>query len=56
MFTLRLGGRLFQIVEPEKERLVLYRSILGRGGTRFMDPYLSGALVKSLVRYLGDFS
>ena len=51
IFSFRLDGRSFQIAEPEKERLDLKRSIRGKGGTRFLDPYLSGALLMSLFRY-----
>ena len=44
---LREGGREFQIDDPENARLVLYRSMRGRGGIKLFEPYLLVDLVKS---------
>ena len=47
-------GREFQSVEPEKDKLVLYRSILVGGTISFIDPYLLHAFWQNLVIYGGD--
>ena len=44
---LREGGREFLIDDPENARLVLYRSVRGRGGIKLLEPYLLVDLVKS---------
>ena len=40
-------GREFQIDDPKSVRLILYRSIRGRGGIKLLEPYLIIDLVKS---------
>ena len=37
---LREGGREFQTDDPENARLVSYRSMQGRRGIKFFEPYL----------------
>ena len=44
---LRESGREFQTDDPENARLVLYRSMRGRGGIKLLQPYLLEDLVKS---------
>ena len=44
---LREGGREFQIDDPENARLVLYRSVRGRGGMKLFKAYLLVDLVNS---------
>ena len=43
----RSAVRVFHIVAPVNEKLVLYRSIRGRGVIMLFDPYLSDALLMS---------
>ena len=52
---LRESGREFQTDDPENARLVLYRSMRGRGGKRLLKPYLLEDLVKSERMYSGVF-
>ena len=52
---LRESEREFQTDDPENARLVLYRSIRGRGGIKLLEPYLLEDLVKSERMYLGVF-
>ena len=40
------SGREFQIEDPQNARLVLYRSMRGRGTMYFVEPYLSEPLQK----------
>ena len=47
-------GRLFQSTEPEKEKLVLYKSILVGGTIRLVDPYRQLAFWQNLFIYVGD--
>ena len=51
----RESGREFQTDDPENARLVLYRSIRGRGGIKLLEPYLLEDLVKNEPMYLGVF-
>ena len=44
---MREGGREFQVDTPENARLVLYRSIRGRGEIKLFEAYLLVDLVKS---------
>ena len=44
---LREGGREFQIDDPENARLILYRSMRGRGRIKLFEPYLLVDLVKN---------
>ena len=44
---LREGGREFQIDDPENARLILYRSMRGRGGIKLLEPYLLVDLMES---------
>ena len=44
---LREGGTEFQVNDPENTRLVLYRSIRGRGEIKLFEAYLLVDLVKS---------
>ena len=50
---LRESGREFQTDDPENARLVLYRSMRGRGGIKLLEPYLLVDLVKSERMYSG---
>ena len=50
---LRESGKEFQTDNPEIARLVLYRSIRGRGGIKLLEPYLLEDLVKSERIYSG---
>ena len=43
----RSAVREFHIVAPVNEKLVLYRSIRGRGVIMLFDPYLSDAFLMS---------
>ena len=52
---LRESGREFQTDDPENARLVLYRSVRGRGGIKLLEPYLLEDLVKSERMYSGVF-
>ena len=52
---LRKSGREFQTDDPENARLVLYRSMRGRGGMKLLEPYLLEDLVKSERMYSGVF-
>ena len=47
------GEREFQTDDPENARLVLYRSMRGRGGIKLLEPYLLVDLVKSERMYSG---
>ena len=47
--------REFQTDDPENARLVLYRSMRGRGGIKLLEPYLLEDLVKSERTYSGVF-
>ena len=47
--------REFQTDDPENARLVLYRSMLGRGKIKLLEPYLPENLVKSERMYSGVF-
>ena len=40
-------GREFPTDDPENARLVLYRSVRGRGGMKLFEPYLLVDLVKT---------
>ena len=44
---LREGWRELQVDDPENARLVLYRSIQGRGGIKSFEAYLFVDLVNS---------
>ena len=46
-------GREFLTDDPENARLVLYRSVRGRGGIKLFEPYLPVDLVKSQRMYSG---
>ena len=50
---LRESGREFQTDDPKNARLVLYRSMRGRGGIKLLEPYLHVDLVKSERMYSG---
>ena len=52
---LRESEREFQTDDPENARLVLYRSMRGRGGMKLLEPYLLEDLVKSERTYSGVF-
>ena len=52
---LRKSGREFQTDNPENARLVLYRSMRGRGRIKLLEPYLPENLVKSERMYSGVF-
>ena len=52
---LRESEREFQTDDSENARLVLYRSMRGRGGIKLLEPYLLGDLVKSEGMYSGVF-
>ena len=52
---LRESEREFQTDDPENARLVLYRSMRGRGGIKLLEPYLLEDLVKSERMYSGVF-
>ena len=52
---LRESGREFQTDDPENARLVLYRSVRGRGGIKLLEPYPLEDLVKSERMYSGVF-
>ena len=49
------GGerREFQTDDPENARLVLYKSMQGRGGIKLLEPYLLEDPVKSERMYSG---
>ena len=47
--------REFQTDDPENARLVLYRSMRGRGGIKLLEPYLLEDLVKNELMYSGVF-
>ena len=47
--------REFQTDDPENARLVLYRSMRGRGGIKLLETYLLEDLVKSERMYSGVF-
>ena len=48
------GGREFQIDDPENARLILNRSMRGRGAIKLLEPYLLVDLVKSERMYSGE--
>ena len=50
---LKESGREFQTDDPGNSRLVLYRSMRGRGGIKLLEPYLLVDLVKSERMYSG---
>ena len=50
---LRESGREFQTDDPENARLVLYRSMRGRGGIKLLETYLLEDLMKSERMYSG---
>ena len=50
---LRESGKEFQTNDPENARLVLYRSMRGRGGIKLLGPYRLEDLVKSERMYSG---
>ena len=52
---LRESEREFQTDDPENARLVLYRSMRGRGGMKLLEPYLLEDPVKSERMYSGVF-
>ena len=52
---LRKSRGEFQTDDPENARLVLYRSMRGRGGIQLLEPYLLEDLVKSERMYSGVF-
>ena len=52
---LRESGREFQTDDPENARLVLYKSMQGRGGIKLLEPYLLEDLAKSERTYSGVF-
>ena len=52
---LRESGREFQTDDPENARLVLYRSVRGRGGIKLLEPYPLEDLVKSEQMCSGVF-
>ena len=52
---LRESGREFQTDDPENARLVLHRSMGGRGGIKLLEPDLLEDLVKSEKMYSGVF-
>ena len=52
---LRESEREFQTDDPENARLVLYRSMRGRGGMKLLEPYLLEDLMKSERMYSGVF-
>ena len=49
------GGREFQTDDSENAKLILYRSMRGRGGIKLLEPYLLEDLVKSERMYSGVF-
>ena len=51
---LREGWREFQVDDPENARLVLCRSVRGRGGIKLFEPYLLVVLVKNERLDSGD--
>ena len=53
--VLRESGREFQTDDFENARLVLHRSMGGRGGIKLLEPYLLVDLVKSARIYSGVF-
>ena len=53
-FLRKCGGE-FQTDDPETARLVLYRSMRGRGGIKLLEPCLLEDLVKSERMYSGVF-
>ena len=52
---LRESKREFQTDDSENARLVLYRSMRGRGGMKLLEPYLLEDLVESERMYSGVF-
>ena len=52
---LRESGREVQTNDPENARLVLYRSMRGRGGIKLLEPYQLEDLVKR-TNILGSLS
>ena len=50
---LREGGGEFEVDDPEDARLILYRSIRGRGGIKLLKLYLFVDLVKGEQMYPG---
>ena len=50
---LKESGREFQTDDPGNSRLVLYRSMRGRGGIKLSEPYLLVDQVKSERMYSG---
>ena len=52
---LRESEREFQTDDPENARLVLCRSMRGRGGMKLLEPYLLEDLMKSERMYSGVF-
>ena len=50
---LNAGGREFQTDDRESARLILYRSMRGRGGIKLFQPYLLVDLVTSGRMYSG---
>ena len=50
---LKESGREFQTDDPGNSRLVLYRSMRGRGGIQLLEPYTLVDLVKSERMYSG---
>ena len=47
------GGREFQTDDSENAKLILYRSMRGRGGIKLIEPYLLVDRVKSEQKYSG---
>ena len=50
---LRESGKEFQTDDSENARLVLYRSMRGRGRIKLLEPYILEDLVKSERMYSG---
>ena len=50
---LREGGKEFQTDDTRNARLILYKSMRGRGGIMLFEPYLFVDLVKSERMYSG---
>ena len=48
--SFKSGGKRFQKYEPEKDRLVLKRSMRGSGRIRFLELYLSGGFLMKFFR------
>ena len=51
---LRKSGREFQTDDPENARLVLYRSMRGRGGIKLLEPYLPRGPGEERTNVLGS--